>query len=53
MIEENIKTGLRYADRAYVLENGETRFSGESATILETDEVREAYLSENVEYEME
>ena len=44
MIEQNIKTGLNYADQAYVLENGHTRFDGPADSILERPEVREAYL---------
>jgi ABC-type branched-subunit amino acid transport system ATPase component len=44
MIEQNVKTGLNYADRAYVLENGKTRFSGPADSILDEPEVRDAYL---------
>ncbi len=44
MIEQNIKTGLKYADYAYVLENGKNRFDGPADSILENPEVREAYL---------
>jgi ABC-type branched-subunit amino acid transport system ATPase component len=44
MIEQNVKTGLKYADRAYVLENGQTRFSGPADSILDEPEVRDAYL---------
>jgi len=44
MIEQNVKTALQYADRAYVLENGQTKFQGEAATILDEPEIREAYL---------
>ncbi len=44
MIEQNVKTGLNYADRAYVLENGRTRFSGPANSILDQPEVRDAYL---------
>lgn len=45
MIEQNIKTGLRYSDFAYVLENGETKFEGPADTILDRPEIREAYLT--------
>lgn len=51
MIEQNIKTGLEYADYAYVLDNGSTRFHGPADTILNNQDVRDAYLSENVTYE--
>ncbi|MEF8818909.1 MAG: ABC transporter ATP-binding protein [Haloferacaceae archaeon] len=44
MIEQNVKTGLSYADRAYVLENGQTRFSGPADSILDEPAVRDAYL---------
>lgn len=44
MIEQNVKTALRYADRAYVLEGGQTKFHGDAATILDQPEIREAYL---------
>jgi ABC-type branched-subunit amino acid transport system ATPase component len=44
MIEQNVKTGLNYADRAYVLENGRTRFNGPADSILDEPEVRDAYL---------
>lgn len=46
MIEQNVKTGLKYADYAYVLENGQTRFHGPAGSILERPEIREAYLGE-------
>ena len=51
MIEQNIKTGLKYADRAYVLEDGQTRFSGPADGILDKPEIRDAYLGETVSYE--
>jgi ABC-type branched-subunit amino acid transport system ATPase component len=47
MIEQNIKTGLQYADYAYVLENGRTRFDGPAESILDRPEIREAYLGES------
>jgi ABC-type branched-subunit amino acid transport system ATPase component len=46
MIEQNIKTALKYADQAYVLEDGQTRFRGPADSILDRREVREAYLGE-------
>jgi ABC-type branched-subunit amino acid transport system ATPase component len=49
MIEQNIKTGLNYADHAYVLENGQTKFDGPADTILDRPEIREAYLKEEVD----
>jgi ABC-type branched-subunit amino acid transport system ATPase component len=49
MIEQNIKTGLKYADHAYVLENGRTKFDGPADGILERPEIREAYLKQDVD----
>lgn len=49
MIEQNIKTGLKYADHAYVLENGQTKFDGPADNILDRPEIREAYLKEEVD----
>ena len=49
MIEQNIKTGLNYADHAYVLENGQTKFDGPADTILDRPEIRDAYLKEEVD----
>ena len=51
MIEQNIKTGLKYADRASVLEDGQTRYSGTADGILDDPQIREAYLGETVSYE--
>jgi ABC-type branched-subunit amino acid transport system ATPase component len=51
MIEQNIKTGLNYADRAYVLEDGQTRFSGSADSVLDDPQIREAYLGETVSYD--
>lgn len=48
MIEQNVKTALDYAEEAYVLEDGRTRFSGPADTILDRPEVREAYLGGGV-----
>lgn len=44
MIEQNVKTALKYADRGYVLENGRTRFDGPADTLLDQPEIRDAYL---------
>ena len=50
MIEQNIKTGIKYSDYAYLLENGQTKFDGPAETILDRPEIREAYLKEDVTY---
>jgi len=44
MIEQNIKTGVKYSDHVFVLDDGETRFDGPAEKILERPEIREAYL---------
>jgi len=44
MIEQNVKTGVKYSDHVFVLENGQTRFDGDAATILDRPEIRDAYL---------
>jgi len=44
MIEQNVKTGVAHSDHVFVLENGQTRFDGDAATILDRPEIREAYL---------
>jgi len=49
MVEQNVKTGLKYSDYTYVLENGQTVFSGDSESVLDQPEIREAYLGRNIE----
>lgn len=44
LVEQNVAQSLALASRAYVLENGAVRFSGDSATLLASDDVRKAYL---------
>jgi ABC-type branched-subunit amino acid transport system ATPase component len=48
MIEQNIKTGIKYSDYAYLLENGQTKLDGPAETILDQPEIRDAYLREDV-----
>lgn len=50
MIEQNIKTGIRYSDYAFLLENGQSKSEGPAETILDQPEIREAYLKEDVTY---
>lgn len=50
MIEQNIKTGIRYSDYAFLLENGQSMSEGPAETFLDRPEIREAYLKEDVEY---
>src|SRR5690606_18139871 len=45
LVEQNVLSSLRIADRAYVLENGEIRKEGRGVDLLHDPDVREAYLS--------
>jgi len=44
IVEQNVKHALEAADRAYVLENGRIALQGDSADLMENDEIRKAYL---------
>jgi branched-chain amino acid transport system ATP-binding protein len=44
LVEQNVAQSLEIASRAYVLENGKVRFSGSSQALLQSDELRRAYL---------
>jgi branched-chain amino acid transport system ATP-binding protein len=44
LVEQNVAQSLEVAGRAYVLENGAIRFSGSSVDLLQSDELRRAYL---------
>jgi branched-chain amino acid transport system ATP-binding protein len=44
LIEQNAKKALQVADRGYVIELGRITIEGTSAELLESDEVRKAYL---------
>ncbi len=44
IVEQNARTALRHADRAYVLEQGRIRFEGTGEAILHHPEVQQAYL---------
>jgi branched-chain amino acid transport system ATP-binding protein len=44
LAEQNATLALRYASRAYVLENGQVAISGSSAELSARDDVRELYL---------
>lgn len=48
VVEQNARTALRNADRAYVLEQGRVRFEGRGEEILHHPEVRRAYLGASV-----
>ena len=44
LVEQNVGQSLEIADRAYVMENGEIRFSGTPDELLGSAELRRAYL---------
>jgi branched-chain amino acid transport system ATP-binding protein len=44
LVEQNVAQSLEIAQRAYVLENGLLRFSGDPQALLASDELRRAYL---------
>lgn len=44
LVEQNAKMALKVADRAYVLETGKIKLSGNAKELLNNDEVRRAYL---------
>jgi len=46
LVEQNAKMALSIADRAYVLETGTIKISGNAKELLEDDRVRKAYLGQ-------
>lgn len=44
LVEQNAKMALKVADRAYVLETGKIKLSGDAKELLCNDEVKKAYL---------
>ena len=44
IVEQNIRQVLRVAGRAYLLETGRIKLAGSSAMLLESDEIKKAYL---------
>jgi branched-chain amino acid transport system ATP-binding protein len=44
LVEQNVRNTLEVADRAYVLENGQIVLEGKGKDLLQSEEVREAYL---------
>jgi len=44
LVEQNARMALSIANRAYVLETGKIVFSGDAKDLLESDEVKKAYL---------
>jgi branched-chain amino acid transport system ATP-binding protein len=44
IVEQNVRQVLRVVDRAYLLEAGTLRASGSADTLLQSEQIREAYL---------
>jgi len=44
LVEQNVALSLKFASRAYVLENGRVTLTGSGADLLADDRVRGAYL---------
>ena len=44
LVEQNAETALAIADHAYILENGSVVSEGTAASMLQSDDVRKAYL---------
>ncbi len=44
LVEQNAKMALEIANRAYVLETGKVRMSGDASALADNEEVRKAYL---------
>jgi branched-chain amino acid transport system ATP-binding protein len=44
LVEQNVRRALEIAHRGTVIETGRVKLSGESAALLESDEIRAAYL---------
>ena len=44
IVEQNVRHSLEVADRAYVIQNGKIVLSGDANDLLETPEIKSAYL---------
>lgn len=44
LVEQNAGKSLAISDRAYVLENGEIAFSGTGKELMESEDIKKAYL---------
>jgi len=47
LVEQNARAALKISDRAYVLETGKIRLHGIASDLLETVEVKRAYLGQD------
>lgn len=44
LVEQNVRVAMELASRAYVLQNGQVRVSGDTDELRDSDDVRESYL---------
>jgi branched-chain amino acid transport system ATP-binding protein len=44
LVEQSVRVAMELASRAYVLQNGQVRVSGDTDELSESDDVRESYL---------
>jgi branched-chain amino acid transport system ATP-binding protein len=44
LVEQNARLALKFAQRGYVIENGQIVLEGESAALMENTDVKKAYL---------
>lgn len=44
LVEQNVRQSLKLSDRAYVMENGKIIMEGKGKDLLDSDEIRKAYL---------
>ncbi len=44
IVEQNVKETLQLSDRAFIIQEGKTTFSGKSEELMDDDNVRKAYL---------
>jgi branched-chain amino acid transport system ATP-binding protein len=44
LVEQNVRQSLKLADRAYVIENGRILMEGVGKELLDSNEVKKAYL---------
>ena len=48
LVEQNARAALRISDRAYVIETGRIRLQGKAGDLLENEEVKKAYLGQDL-----
>ena len=44
LVEQNVRQSLKLSDRAYVMENGKIIMEGKGRDLLNSEEIRKAYL---------